>query len=78
MNFRRIMFKAVEAPQIGECTGCMLDAPEHDLEQCHEASDLAGRRGLPDCEHVGPNGRHHIYVREDDPAYVKSALARAA
>lgn len=63
MNFRRIMFKAVEAPQIGECTGCMLD--DRDLGECHEASEVAQRRGLPDCEHLGRNGRHHIYVRED-------------
>lgn len=78
MNFRRIMFKAVEAPEIGECTGCMLDDPGLDLGQCHEASEVAKQRGLPDCEHLGPTGRHHIYVVvEQSPALAPLAACSA-
>lgn len=62
MNLRRTTFAAVEAPQLGECTGCMLDDPDHGLGQCHEACEVAAARGIPDCEALGPHGRHHIYV----------------
>ncbi len=55
-------FKVAEAPQQGECTGCLFD--DQRFTVCNRACEIAVAAGGLDCESPLPNGRPLIYVAD--------------